>query len=248
MRNYRFTISQQDKILNSQLEIYNPELIHQIKNVLRLKPGAIESISFIDGSKLVRQVSLVSLENDCVKFHIEDSFESKKELKTDVCFYIPLIKNEAMAFMLRKLCELGVQQLQPVIFSRVQKQNLDSFLKQKKRYLKIIQEATEQCEGAVFTELFDPIKFSELNQVKGLSIFASERMAHEEISFDHKLALMSELESKKICSLLVGPEGGLTDEEVAVLQALKFQACSLGRRLLKAETAAITLFSSLNIN
>lgn len=247
MRNYRFTLTTQDEQQDSSITVHNPDLVHQVSHVLRLNPEAKEEISLIDGTGEIYYVAIKEISKKSVSFQILSQAESKRELKKQITFYIPLLKNDAMSFMIRKLTELGVQSMQPLYFNRVQKQNLEAFAKQKPRYQKIIQEATEQCEAAVFADLKDPIDFDQIES-KDLNIFASERMANNEFLLNEKLSLINECDNSSTIALLVGPEGGLTDEEIKHLEQKNFKACSLGCRLLKAETASIALFSSLNIN
>lgn len=240
MRNYRFTISKLDKLeleANS-LTIRNSELLHQLHNVIRLKPGHKEEISFIDGTGIVFDTQLQELSKDFALFEIMAMHESSRELNQDYCFYIPIIKPEAFALMLRKLVELGVQKFVPVIFERSQKKYIEVIIKQRSRFEKIIQEATEQCEGAVFAELVDPIDFQQIEADADMNIFANERLAESSLRGARSATWQS---SQGSIALLVGPEGGLTDTEVKSLKTKGFHGISLGPRILKAETAAISL-------
>lgn len=242
VRNYRFTIGPDDQIDSKTIKVSGQDLLHQVTNVLRLEPGHKEELSFIDGSGKVYYTKLENIRKNLAEFAITDIQESQRELAQAVTFYIPIIKTENFNWMLRKLVELGVQKIIPVKFARSQKQYIEAITKQKTRQLKIIQEATEQCEGARFAKLSEPIDFSEIKAVAGKNYFANERLSLKEATGDKRLA-------KAIgepIALLVGPEGGLSDEEVQALEELGFEAQSLGTRLLKAETAAIALFCKMN--
>ncbi len=245
-RNYRFTISADDSINRGQqtINIKSKELLHQINNVLRLKLGHAEEITLIDGSGDVFYAELLSINKSQASFKILEIQKSLRELDTEISFFIPVIKADAFSWMLRKLTELGVQNFIPVIFERSQKQNIKALsgVKPQERLNKIIQEVTEQCEGAVFAKLNEPIGFNEIKnhlQSDSLRIFANERLvdacpAKPQQSWE-PLPLASKI------ALLVGPEGGLTDQEVEVLESLNFTPVGLGKRFLKAETAAISL-------
>lgn len=252
LRNYRFTINSEDELdlESKQIAVKNKELLHQINNVLRLNQDSKEDLSFIDGSGKVYEVTIEDLSQKFINFKIDKIYESKRELNKEINFLVPVIKLEAFSFMVRKLTELGVQKIIPIKFSRSQKQNISSLEKdsQRKRLKKIIQEATEQCEGAVFAELADQIDLdSALASIpkNSLKIFASERMANQ--AEHQNFAVQSEYQEAKQVCLLVGPEGGLTDEEAEILLRNEFRQYSLGRRLLKAETAAIALVSNLGL-
>lgn len=227
------------------IEVKNKDLIHQVLNVLRLTPTTEAEISFIDGSGIVLEAEILVANKNCLQFAIRDQYQSRRELQTQVKFLVPIIKPEAFSIMLRKLTELGVQEFQPVIYARSQEPYLRSFLKQKSKLITLIQEATEQCEGAVFAHLNDPIKLDDLVVDQAtVKIFA-----YENLSGDMSVSeFFAKLQLGPKIILAVGPEGGLLPEEAKYLQAQGFKACSLGKRLLKAETAAVSLFSSLMLD
>ncbi len=247
MRNYRFSIEAADRldIERASLSIHNPELIHQIQNVLRLSPQSTEQISFIDGrSPRVLDVKIETMDSSEIRCKILRVLESPRELALSFRFFVPVIKAEAFEMMLKALTQLGIQEFTPVIFERSQKSNIDKIQSRsfKTRLVKLIRESTEQCEGAIFSHLREPIVFSELAQYLDDSprFYASERLALE----SHRPLYPAQGEAFSY-SLLVGPEGGLSDREVESLSGLAFQGLSLGPRLLKAEIAAIVLATRL---
>lgn len=267
VRNYRFAVSNDDDIIdlsNKIITVKKQNLIHQLVKVLRLNQNSKEKIELIDGrSKNIYEVKIKSdIPTDTyvkqVDFSIESIIESSRELNQYIKFYIPIIKSENFELMLRKLCELGVQEFTPVFFNRSQKKYLrkmktNSYIE---RLHKIIESATEQCEGAVFPKINPIVNFDELtlqiaNEKKigafdGAKIFASEKLSGIEDS-KYNIDCVSSTLGKDL-SLLVGPEGGLTEAEVDTLKIYDFIDVSLGKRILKAETAAIVLFSRLFIN
>ncbi len=238
-RNYRFSLNPEDKLESKLMVVNNKDLIHQITNVLRLRPGHKEGLSFIDGSGLVYEVKMISQGKKKIDFEIISTVASPRELKQQIRFFVPMIKKESFAFMIQKLTEIGVQEIVPVSFARSQRKNIEAFNKDK--MLKIISEATEQCEGAVYTKLSDIIEFENLSYY---TPYSSAYYASERLSLTAASQAVS-LVNSDVVNLLVGPEGGLTDEEVEILDSLGFAATSLGPRLLKAETAAICLVSSI---
>ena len=261
MRNYRFSIlvKEGDKLDHERglITIQNLELIHQIRNVLKLGPDTIEEITLIDGiSPIVYEAKLQSIDAKKIIFTIVREFDSQRELQENVRFFVPVIKSDSFELMVRNLTELGVQEFVPVVFERSQKNNVEKINAPafKERIEKIIREATEQCEGAVFARLAKPVKIDQIEKcfdanVNELKAFASERLSLAKGTS----SMMVKQKFIEFCSnpkehpprfnLLVGPEGGLTDKEVQLLNKHHFNAVSLGSRLLKAETAAIALFA-----
>jgi 16S rRNA (uracil1498-N3)-methyltransferase len=180
--------------------------------------------------------------------------QSPRELDTYVNFYVPIIKNENFELMLRKLCELGVQEFTPVFFKFSQKKYLRKLKEHsyQERILKIIESATEQCEGSVFAKLNPVIGFEDLMRLNQktdkdtIKLFASERLSLSEGLMEKSEIKRGSKDIKKV-SLLIGPEGGLSIEEVEALEKLDFKGLSLGKRILRAETAAVVLFSKLGL-
>lgn len=261
MREYRFLIKEEDSNNGSQITVKNKDLIHQVVNVLRIEPGIKnpkEAICFIDNSGKIYDVDYVSASKKELSFEIKSTKDSFRELKTKIKFFVPVIKSENFLFMIRKLSELGVQDFYPVCFERSQKQNIQSLSKENniRRAEKIIEEATEQCEGAILAKLHAMISFDEIQNhiaFNDIKIFASERLADEENAdflsqrLDVIKKVNTELDDHSSVCLLVGPEGGVADKEVDALSTWGFLPYSLGYRLLKAETAAISIISSLNL-
>jgi|GEM_PF-3075502 len=260
MRNYRFSIlvTEGDKLdLDKGLvTIKNPELIHQIRNVLKLDPESLEQITLIDGiSPIVHEVKMLSTDAKQIVFKIISEFESQRELAQNVRFFVPVIKSDSFELMVRKLTGLGVQEFVPVVFERSQRNNVEKIKSPafKERIEKIIREATEQCEGAVFSKMSKPVKAEDIEDcfevdVNEFKVYASERLSLAKGTSSMKVKRKFKKSSQDPLhpprfNLLVGPEGGLTDKEVKLLKELKFDSVSLGARLLKAETAAVALFA-----
>ena len=248
-RNYRFTISAEDVLNRAEhsISIKSKDLLHQINNVLRLKKDHTEEITIINGGGEVFYAEILSISKSLVELTILKTESSQRELSSTVTFLLPIIKAENFTWMLRKLTELGVQNFIPVIFERSQKTNVQalSSTKSYERLSKIMQEATEQCEGAVFPKLHEAINFNDIQnhlQVGALKVFANERLADAELEAG---SWRLEAELANSIYLLVGPEGGLTEQEVKILESWDFKPYGLGKRFLKAETAAIVLMSKL---
>lgn len=267
VRNYRFAVSNEDDTIdlsNKIITVRKQNLIHQLIKVLRLNHNSKERIELIDGkSKNIYEVKIKSqISPDTyikqVDFTIESVMESNRELNQYIKFYIPVIKSENFELMLRKLCELGVQEFTPVFFNRSQRKYLrkiktNSYIE---RLHKIIESAIEQSEGTVFPKINPIINFDELileianekriSAFDGMKIFASEKLSGLNHS-KYNIECASNSLGKDLC-LLVGPEGGLTESEINTLKIYNFIDLSLGKRILKSETAAIVLFSSLFIS
>jgi 16S rRNA (uracil1498-N3)-methyltransferase len=263
VRAYRFAINKEDDLIDLSNKIITTKkqnLIHQLIKVLRYpEDEAQNDIELIDGfSRNIYQVRLLTeIGSKILKkldFEIVSVKQSPRELDTHVNFCVPIIKNENFELMLRKLCELGVQQFTPVFFKFSQKKYLRKLKEHSyhERILKIIESATEQCEGAVFAKLNPVISFEDLIRMNQkvdrdtIKLFGSERLSLSEV-LNEKADIKQESKDMKKVSLLIGPEGGLSIEEVEALEKLDFKGISLGKRILRAETAAVVLFTKLGL-
>lgn len=267
-RTYRFFLNKLDNVdIDSGLvTVKDKDLLHQLTKVLRLNNSSPEIVEFLDGSGLVIRSSIQKISDKSSSFKIEEQYQSKRELAINVQFFVPVIKLDAFELMIRKLVELGVQKFVPVAFERSQKQNIAALSSDKshKRILKIMQEAVEQCEGARLPEITEIIDFADIKaqlRANEYRVFANERLADKYPADSPRLppnlgpGVSYALDSSsgndflgfKNLSLLVGPEGGLNEDEVRSLADENFNPLGLGRRLLKAETAAIALAARLII-
>ncbi len=266
VRSYRFAINKQEDLIdpaNKIITTRKQNLIHQLIKVLRVGEAESHPIELIDGySNNIYQVKLINeIDKKILKkldFEITGIINSEKELETKVHFYLPIIKNENFELMLRKLCELGVSEFTPISFKYSQRKYLRKLKEHayQERLLKIIESATEQCNGSVFAKLNPAIDFSDfVNQdhkqsSTDLKIYASEKLADSSstLFLTESTNTLRKLAAEiRELTFLVGPEGGLCNEEINTLERMGFLPLSLGKRILRAETAAIVLMSKFDL-
>jgi 16S rRNA (uracil1498-N3)-methyltransferase len=246
MRNYRFYIP---NISIKNVKITDEGLLHKMNNVLRLTKDSCEDIEFFDGKGNIYEVELTDISKKQANFTITRQYQSQRELKNWVKFYVPVIKPENYYWMIKKLTELGVSEFQPVFFTRSQKKYKDSLEKQNDKILSLIEDAVEQCGGAKLPVYHSIKNFLDLNfddksaNNKDILKF----FAYEELSLEKGSKKAQVMGASADTVIMVGPEGGLTTDETQNLGGKSFIAVSLGARLLKAETAAIALFTNLGL-
>ncbi len=149
-----------------------------------------------------------------------------QEASDKLSLAFPIIKKERLNFLIEKSTELGITNFIPIITERsnIAKIKLD------KIRLQII-EASEQCERLDIPEIAKEIKLSELLKTQDFDIFA----CIERQESDKK----PEKSSNPL--ILIGPEGGFSDSEIELLNGSdNITAISLGKNILRSETAAIT--------
>ncbi|KWV90595.1 16S rRNA (uracil(1498)-N(3))-methyltransferase [Erythrobacter sp. YT30] len=157
-----------------------------------------------------------------------------RESVPDLWLCPALLKKDRFDLVLEKATELGAARIQPVITRRcvADKLNLD-------RARTITTEAAEQCARTALPELASPIKLEALlrDWPTDRALFFADEQGSE--SMDEAFA-----ENKGAAAILIGPEGGFDDEERAAIRAHPLaRPLSLGPRILRGETAAITALS-----
>ncbi len=153
-----------------------------------------------------------------------------------------LIKQDKFEWMLQKACELGATRIVPYV-SRYTVVQLDEKKEQKKleRWSKIILDACKQCNRN------DLVELTPIQKVETLVDFQSElNLVAYEKEFETGVHLAKYLQSNpSSITICIGPEGGFDDAEIELLRHDHFQTCSLGSRILRAETAACYILSSI---
>ncbi len=214
---------------------------HHLLNVLRIKTG--EKIEIADDGRLF--LCLVKSTNP-LKIKVDEEIECHSELPSDLCLAFSLLKNGHDELVLQKGTELGVKKFIPFISKR-SIIKLDEKGKKKKleRYERIVEGAASQSK-----RLFVPVVSPIVSFEEALKEKANRRyIAYEELSKGDS-SLLSELssikgEEKTIC--LIGPEGGFEEREVEKAKESGFLPISLGKRILRAETASIYFASVFSL-
>lgn len=229
------------------------KLIKQIHKVLRLENGA--KIDFLNGTGKIYHCILkklfVRLGNERLEAHIEniESHSSTEGSKTDIA--LPLIKINRFEWALEKLTELGINSITPIAFERSiiklsQEKPAESKAKFT-RWQKIMLEASEQCERFSPPELQAPSSFK--NWLENLStgdrqlrLICTERQnvqPLEKLLYNQKGRAAS-------YAIAIGAEGGFTEEEIKLALEYEFIPVSLGKLILRSETAAVYTLAIVN--
>ena len=202
---------------------------HYLLHVMRVKAG--EQIALFNGKDgewlaKITEPHKHSISATCV------SLSRPQEPTSGATLYFSPIKKEPLAFLIQKATELGVGQLCPVIMQRT----VAPLPKAEKMYLQAI-EAAEQSERLSVPTICPPITLKELLSAWPEHITLT--YLNERKETDPKASVSD--------SLLIGPEGGFAPEELALLSSLPFaQGLHLGRRILRAETAALVALTLWN--
>lgn len=237
---HRFMVTP-EYIQNGIISLTGEDLKH-LRQVLRLESGDI--IRVFDGNGNEYEAELLTVEKNIAKAKVLFSFRSETEPKTRVTLFQGLPKGEKMDLIIQKAVELGVYKIVPVITQRSIVQ-LDKKDREKKaeRWSKIAREATKQCRRATVPEITPPINFDEA--INHHDKYEASLLLYEN---EEKKCLKELLKCYTISNisniaLYIGSEGGFSEQEVERCIALGYNVAGLGKRILRAETAAISVLA-----
>lgn len=204
------------------------EQSRQIRKVLRLKiKDEIVLFNGLGGEFIGRIID----SDEMVMVELQYFHEVRRELDFEITLFQAVIKRERCEWVAQKTTELGVAKLIPVRAERSGPQHLKI-----DRIRKIIVEAVEQSERTKIPKVEKEVSFEVMKQ--RLSDFDQVFLAHARCH-DSSAPLPTIAAGSQV-ALLIGPEGGWSKKEASALQELtNVQMISLGRTILRAETAAI---------
>jgi len=214
------------------------EAAHHLGRVLRAQPGQLYELS--DGTKVwLGRIDTVT--RDTVEFSLlEEIAAFQPALQTTLL--LSVVKFDSFEWALEKATELGVNRIVPLAAARSEKALVAAAVKRAERWKKLLLEASQQSRR-VQVPMLDPVAkaesaFAEFDS--GVRIFLSEAPDAEQ--------LREVLRNQKATAavLAIGPEGGWTEVELAAARAVGFQDASLGKLILRTETAVVASLAALN--
>lgn len=216
---HRFLIK--EPIKGASIEVDDPSTIHIIKNVLKLSIGE-ECIVFNDkGNDYLS--SIVSVDKKLVTLKVLSTVE-KKNIPKNITACISIIKHDNFELIVQKLTEIGIQTIVPIVSDRTVKQSIRI-----DRLQKISDEALEQSGGSSRVLIKEPQTLENaLKERANLSQYCFEFTGEKLASTNEKEAVF-----------YIGPEGGWSNSDLQLFKDYGAHFCSLGDKVLRAETATI---------
>jgi 16S rRNA (uracil1498-N3)-methyltransferase len=211
------------------------EIAHQISRVLRLEEG--KRVQVLDGFGQEYLIELTQVEPSIVGGRVISSSLALGEPKTRIHLLVALTQREKFEWILQKCTEVGVASFTPIVTSRSLVQKTMEMEGKYPRWHKIIQEAAEQSHRGVIPMLNPVISYHQLMTTKLTTGISGLFFWEEERQIDLKIAL-ADMTNRDI-NLFVGPEGGFTPEEADQAKEAGYVSVSLGKRILRLETAAV---------
>ena len=245
----------------TQIQLAEEDLIKQLRVVLRLQPG--NRLLILDDNATIYELEILRLEKGSADCIFCSATPGQKPWQQVVQIGLALIKADRFEWCIEKLCEVGVTKIAPLSTRNCVVKLNDSkdakgetWLDAKQlRWQSIVREASEQCERATLPEVLKPQEFEKFlcnayeSPTKDLRFICAER--------SETAPLVTAL-NDQICksgstgisginsiSLLVGPEGGFTENELSSAQEQGWLPVTLGPRILRSETAAIVAMAQV---
>jgi 16S rRNA (uracil1498-N3)-methyltransferase len=215
--------------------------VRHIRRVLRLKTK--DEIVIFDGLGKEYEGLIVEEDPSSVVIKIQNVFSSKRDSPLEVTLAQSLLRGEKMDYLIQKATELGVKEIIPIFSSRsVPLLEKSGKLKRHHRWERIAIEASKQCGRGVIPKIEPLQDYSEMLKIASSDFFRLILWEREGIKL--KEVLERSKEKAKIFAV-IGPEGGFSQEEVEEAKGTGFIPVTLGKRILRAETASLCLLSIL---
>lgn len=220
------------KEIEGQRAVLSGEEFLHAKQVLRIKQG--EEVLLFNGDGKEYRAIVCEMHGQQIVCEIQQVCVSDRECKTHIKMLLCYLKGDKTELAVQKATELGVYEI--AIFSS---KNCSAYMNENKllRLQKVAQEAAKQCKRAVVPQV---IYYASLQEALAScsnyqnKIFACEFANTSAINL-HTLSGST--------AFVIGSEGGFTQEELELAKSYQFSEVSLGKRILRAETAAIALMS-----
>lgn len=217
--------------------------VNHIKNVLRMKIG--EELQISDGNNKKYLCEIASMTSDEVCVQIKEELKSDTELPSKIYLFQGLPKSDKMELIVQKAVELGAYEIIPVATKRaVVKLDDKKAVKKVERWNSIAEGGAKQSGRNVIPEVKNVMSFKEAIQyAKELDVVLIPYELAEGMAETRQI--ISDIQPGQSIGIFIGPEGGFETAEVEYAIENGAKAITLGKRILRTETAGLTTLSIL---
>ncbi len=225
MKIHRFFVNPKD-ISGNKAVIADKESLNQLKKVLRISAG--DFLILLDGSGKEYLIKVENISKDALAGSVEEVSQNQNEPELKITLFQAIGKKDKFEWVLQKGTEVGISEFIPIITERTEKLGLN-----RERLEKVLKEAAEQSERGIIPKLGEPESFEEaLRNIQGkqaILLNRSGKLIKGYLSAD----LPGEF------GIFVGPEGGFTEKELEIAKNHGAKIISLGKTILRTETAGL---------
>lgn len=239
---YRFYI-REDQIGMDEITIMGSDVNH-IRNVLRLESG--DWVVACDGAGKDYVSRIRSVSPDRVILQVEKIQDTGTELPVKITLFQGLPKKDKMEFIIQKAVELGVYEIVPVMMKRCVTRLNDEKKIQKKleRWQSIAEAAAKQCDRGMIPTVHAPVTMDQAFDIaRGIEYNMIPYELQDGIEASRKI--VAESCKHDTVGIFIGPEGGFEAAEVERAVSEQIHPLTLGKRILRTETAGMALLSVL---
>ena len=233
-----------NQIHENKINILGTDVNH-ISNVLRMKKeDKLQICNEETAENYLVQIEEINEER--IITTILEKMQSTNEPNVELDLYQGIPKADKMEFIIQKTTEIGINKIVPVDMIRcVVKLKEKEYQKKLARWEKIAEAAAKQSKRDKIPAIENIIKLKDIaNVVEKYDVFFLAYEEETENTLKQELKKLRKKEKYKI-AILIGPEGGLDNSEVEKLKELGAKVVSLGKRILRCETAPITMVSNI---
>lgn len=240
---HRFFIDPAD--LSGTTAVLADEEARHLVTVLRLGVGTL--IQLFDGSGRTYDARIVKITKTRVEATILSMNEAAPPDKAALHLGLALLKGKKMDFIIQKATELGVVGLHPFVGEFCVAGHIATSREERRlaRWQKIVREACKQCNRPLPPALYPVVEFETLVAEAASSDYDQKLIFWEQETGQGLPGMVTVPEDPCNVMVLIGPEGGFSNKEVIMAQAAGFQPVTLGKRILRAETAALAAIAIL---
>lgn len=239
---YHFFVSEEQ--INGENAYIEGSDVNHIANVLRMKPGEELLISVKgDGDYLCK---IVDIETDRVNLKVLESME-QRELPVNITLLQGIPKSDKLEMIIQKAVELGVSEIIPVktkrVVVKIDEKKVDTKVN---RWNAIAESAAKQSKRSIIPKVYEPISID--NALEIVKDFGVKLIPYENADgIDKTRKILDNMDKTKNIAVFIGPEGGFEESEVERIKNSGFEVITLGKRILRTETAGLALLSNIMI-
>ena len=239
---YHFFVSEEQ--INGENAYIEGSDVNHIANVLRMKPEEELLISVKgDWDYLCK---IVDIETDRVNLKVLESME-QRELPVNITLLQGIPKSDKLEMIIQKAVELGVSEIIPVktkrVVVKIDEKKVDTKVN---RWNAIAESAAKQSKRSIIPKVYEPISID--NALEIVKDFGVKLIPYENADgIDKTRKILDNMDKTKNIAVFIGPEGGFEESEVERIKNSGFEVITLGKRILRTETAGLALLSNIMI-
>lgn len=239
---YHFFVEPSQIHTNDNTVVILSSDVNHIKNVLRMKPGEEIAVSN-GGDGREYRCGIKELNEESILCELRFIKEDGVELPSRVHLYQGLPKADKMELIIQKTVELGVAEIIPVAMKRCVVKLDDKKGRQKtERWQAIAEAAAKQSKRGIIPVVREPISFAEaVKEASDMEVKLLPYELAEGMGATRKI--LENLPKGADIAVFIGPEGGFAPEEAEAAKAAGIEPVTLGKRILRTETAGLTVMA-----